>query len=683
MRKPLIITGIILSVLLLIQCGKEPPSNSIPSSIAWNKEQSVIIPAMGTQNTWSGFDVKKDAFAAAKNISKFIVWRNEKETKNLTLQYILKGFPVKVFINSKEVFKLKPSFEWGTFTAGIDLHKGFNLIEFRLSGKKNTFKIKAVTIGNEILEQRPHLETGQSFSRFHPAGSGKIKLGGDGEVKIRVVSFVNGEKKTREELLKPGFLSSSVDYTFEIPTLGFIQVIAQSGQWDVVEYSFTPQAQPKADNTSQYAGIMKEKPGIHIFLIDGCHADHLGVYGYHRDTSPNIDKFAEDCVIFDNAYANATFTRSSVASIFTGFHPHRHKLRILTNRLPKGLFMLPEFMKKQGYKTALLTEAGNISRFFGFSQGVDLYKKIFRRWDDPRYLKNNMNIFFAQWIEDYGPQGPLFTYIHFREPHFPIIPPPPYLDMYKPKEKRTGKPKGDRLIFNLKKMGEDGYKFSPEEVTDVIDDYDSTINHVDMQVGKLIDKLKQAGRYDSSFVIFTSDHGEALYEHKYWGHGQNVYNEASRVPFLIKFPKGFNLKGRVQRVVQLVDLFPTIAALFGDQRYFDGSNLLDSIKIEKLDDAFGYSTTFGMPPSIGMRFRHWYYIYHRYNNSEELFDLDKNPLTNIAGAKKSADMVLFFRSKFIDWYIQFDNIERTSQSVDLKKLPKEELENLKSLGYID
>jgi arylsulfatase A-like enzyme len=240
-----------------------------------------------------------------------------------------------------------------------------------------------------------------------------------------------------------------------------------------------------------------------------------------------------------------------------------------------------------------------------------------------------------------------------------------------------------RMISKLKKLGEKGHKFTPEEIEDVIADYDSSIRYVDSEVGKLLKTLKKMELYDPSYIIFTSDHGEALYEHQVWGHGQNVYEETSRVPLIVKFPAEKKLKGRIERVTQLVDIFPTFAALFGIKRYFDGQSLLESIKIKKEDDRFAFSITFGNPPSIGIRWRSWYYIIHLYNNQEQLYNLKIDPLKDIAAVKENKDMITFFRAKFLNWLIDFDNLERTSQAVDLKKLPKGEYENLKSLGYID
>jgi arylsulfatase A-like enzyme len=676
---------VLLAAVPLFHCGGDLPSTHLPPSISWENRQSVIRAADGVKNSWSGFDVTNDLFVANKNISKFILWRDRRENQTITLRYFLKGALVTIFINSKETFKLPPRNKTAEFTADIPLLKGFNFIEFRKSDA-SVLKIETLTVGDQPADSH-HLETGNGFSRFHAPGSGQLALTGSGKVRIRVVQFAGGREKIQEHVLEPGFLSRRISFPFHFQFPGFIQASTLSGAFDIAGYTQLKEVKGKEETNETAANswqplikqFTQEKPGVYIFLIDGCRAGHLGVYGYSRDTSPNIDRLARDSVIFDNAYANATFTRSSVASIFTGFHPHRHKLRILTNRLPKGLFMLPEFMREKGYKTALLTEAGNISRFFGFGQGVDRYKKVFRRWDDPRYLENNMYRFFCDWLTN---EGPLFTYVHYRAPHFPIIPPPPFLDMYKEGKPKGGKPKKDRLIFNLVALGEQGRRFYPAEIKDVTDDYDSTIRYVDAEVGKLIDKLKAEGRYESSLIIFTSDHGEALYEHGFWGHGHNVYPGTARVPLIVKFPAGMELTGRVERVTELVDIFPTLAGLLGEKRYFDGQSLLDSVNSREEDDRIGFSTTFGMPPSISMRWRSWYYVIHLFSGEQELFNLREDPLTNVAHREENKDVLTFFRTRFLDWYITFDNLERTSQSVDLKKLPRDEYENLKSLGYI-
>ena len=703
LKRKTIYLGLPVLLILLVYCSKKSDFNKLDPTFLWEKDQTTIETGSGFKHMWCGLAIEKDFFVAKKNITKFILWREKEEEKEIFIHYLLKGVSVDLLLNSKKICKLKPRYKLKPFKIKALLLKGFNFIEFKKRGVSQ-FKIKTIKIGDPTAAETHHISEGETITLFFPAGSGFIELKGKENSHIRKVEFINGKKNVSGEEIDPG----SKKFSFDFQTLGFLQVSARKGPLDITGYTFKKRIKKR----ESLEKVLKERPHIFIFLIDGCHVSHLGVYGYKRDTSPNIDRFAEDSVIFDNAYANATFTRSSVATIFTGFFPHRHKLRILTNRLPKGLFMLPEFMQKMGYKTAILTEAGNISKFFGFAQGVDHYRKVFRKWNHPRYLKNNTFKYFNNWMKT---KGPLFTYVHYRAPHFPIIPPPPFLDMFKKgaapptqnatpsadksrnskkvrflnkfvqsiNKKEKSKGKQNRVIFDMVKLMRKRHKFTSEEIQDVIDDYDSSIRYVDSEVGKLFKTLKKLGLYDSSYIIFTSDHGEAMYEHGVWGHGHNVYDETSRVPLIVKFPAGKKIKGRIERVTQLVDIFPTFAALFGEKRYFDGQSLLESIKIKKEDDRFAFSTTFGTPPSIGIRWRSWYYIIHLYNNREQLYNLKIDPLQDIAVLKENEDMVIFFRAKFLNWLIDFDNLERTSQAVDLKKLPKGEYENLKSLGYIN
>jgi len=249
---------------------------------------------------------------------------------------------------------------------------------------------------------------------------------------------------------------------------------------------------------------------------------------------------------------------------------------------------------------------------------------------------------------------------------------------------RPVKPKIDRnkrLIRRIAELRKTGHKFTEEEIQDITDDYDSTIRHVDSQLGELIKILKKKGLYDDSLVIITSDHGEALNEHGELGHGYNVFNETSLVPLVVKFPKHMNLKGRVGTVVQLADIFPTIADLLGKKMDFDGKSLLQSIKEKNINDNIAISTTFQRLQSFGIRWRHWYYMINLLDNSEKLFHLNLNPLNDCSD--KNPEIIMFFRGKFLTWLHRCDSLGEASQSIDLKKLPDDIRDELKSLGYIN
>lgn len=663
---------ILISALsLLIQCGPGPQFSEFSPVIVWGNSQNKIIASSGSRNIWSGFSIEKNIFMAKKKRGMFIVWRQQAGERDLLIEYASQGEPVKLFFNKKEVDRLPPTNKWIQFKARIKSNKGFNFIEFRKM-KKMAFKIKSMVFDQQEPSSEYDLPRGESFSSYFENGQGRFSVKGRGKLLIRQVEFINGEKQVNQSTISAGFLSGIKTHEFRFQNSGFLKCSCLSGHFMVTDFHYQSR---ERDQQKKSHFTFKEKPDIFIFLIDGCQAAHLKTYGYHRDTSPTVDALAGDGVVFDNAYANATFTRSSVATIFTGYFPQRHKLRILTNKIPKNLFLMAEFFKILKYKTSLFTEAANIAQYFGFSQGMDRYSCFSWMRDHPKYKKGEMMRQFCGWIQN---SSPLFSYVHFRAPHFPLLPPPPFLDMYKPAKKRQA---GRRLVYRLSELEKKKHRFTPEEIQDVCDDYDSTIRWVDSEVGKYIDCLRRRGLYESSLIIFTSDHGEAAYEHGVFGHGRNVYNETSRVPLVVKFPGNMNLKGRVDRVVQLADIFPTFSRMFGQKGEFDGQSLMDSIEKPDMDDTFAFSTTFTDRPAYAIRWRDWYYIINTVANREELFYLKGNPLTDVS--LKYPDVTLFFKTKVLTWLIDYDNLERESLHIDLKKLPRDIRHNLKSLGYID
>ena len=635
---------------------------------------------------WSGFRQRDAFFTSDRVIAKLILWRAESAEETMSLQYVLSKKKAELFVNSNKICELDPTLKQKTVVQTVPLQKGFNFIEFRMQDA-SILKLKSLSVSDKTIRENDGLgrKAEYTWTRYYARGKGIVELRLSGEVRIRQVQFNNGRSQVLESKRKSPFLSSTLQHQFEFAYPGYLEFASDDEGMAVTGCIFNEEEDHRRLSVPAAAkeSAQKNRPHVFILLIDGCHAEHTGLNNYFRDTTPHIDQLAQDAVVFENAYTNATFTRSSVASIFTGYYTHRHKLRILTNRLPKGLFMLPEFLKQKGYETALLTEAGNISRAFGFSQGVDNYQKVFRRWDDPRYLENNIFRFFCEWLErPRGDRVPLFTYVHFRAPHFPIVPPPPYLDMYK--ENKLGKD-ADRLIAKIDILGEGGHVYSEAEIADIVADYDSAIAYVDGELGKMIAHIKKLGLYDSSYIIVTSDHGEALYEHKYLGHGHNVYDETSRVPLLVKFPADQGRKGlRIKKVVQLVDIFPTFAALYDENRFFDGRSLFESLEDGgQYDDVMAFSTSFGSPPAVGIRWREWHYIYHMYSGKQELFNLEVDPLLDVSKEAENSVLTTFFHAKFLNWLLQFDNSQLESQSVDLKTLPQDVRENLKSLGYID
>ncbi|MCK4942948.1 MAG: sulfatase-like hydrolase/transferase, partial [Candidatus Aminicenantes bacterium] len=341
----------ILIVFLLVGCGKGPEFKEFSPVFIWKNSQHEISPVSGTRNLWSGFSIEDNFFLSTGRRGMFIIWREQAEEKDLLIEYSSKGEPVKLFFNKKMVDLLPPTNKWVHFKSRVKANKGFNFIEFRKM-KKKAFKIKTMLIDQQVSSSDYHLPQGEEFTMYFEGGYGRISVKGKGKLQIKKVEFINGGKQVEEKTITSGFLSGTKTHEFRFQTLGFLTCSCQSGHFQVMDYQYQTQEKKKESHIERHF-TFSEKPDVFIFLIDGCQASHLKSYGYHRATSPTSDALARDGVVFDNAYANATFTRSSVATLFTGYFPQRHKLRILTHKLPGNLFLMAEFFKILKYKTSL------------------------------------------------------------------------------------------------------------------------------------------------------------------------------------------------------------------------------------------------------------------------------------------------------------------------------------------
>jgi arylsulfatase A-like enzyme len=551
----------------------------------------------------------------------------------------------------------------------VQLNEGFNFLQFNKTANDvlKIASIKAQQSGDARTARR--LRQGETLAFFVDKGAGRIEFRGKGRLKITEVHFQDGSPSSRVSEPKAGFLSRRTLHTFSFDQPGYLAAAVESGGFDVCGYSFSPRAVERPPTAK--AALPKD-PDIFIFLIDACQAKHLGTYGYSRPTSPNIDGFAREAVVFENAYANASFTRSSVATLFTGLYPETHKVRILKQKLPKALLTLPVYLKSKGYRTSLFTSTGNVSDSTGFARGIDDYLSFIGEWRSGH--ERAIPAEFRSWLSH---PGPLFSYVHYMEPHLPISPPPPYLDMF------TNPGSGasvQRVIEDSQKLIDSGHPFALEEVKTVVDNYDSAIAFVDGEMGKLLKSLREKGLYENSLIVILSDHGESLYEHRFFGHGSVVYEETAHVPLVVKFPAAMNLKGRVRTVVELADVFPTVLDIFGQRLPLDGKSLLDAATMGQENDNVAVCCSFYASPDFGLRWRQWYNIINMGTGWETLYRAADPFFQEIREPEECVRT--FLKARFLDWLKRFSEIDERPVRIDLNSLPKNEIENLRSLGYL-
>lgn len=666
MQKKLIFS--ILPLILLTACQKAP--TPVPSHFLWNKDwQGIYEKESLKQLMFKDFTFKKECLVNATPQPQLLLWSKRSGMKEVKITYQLNGRPATIFMNwnMSGAGMLEPSHKFTEKTFSLDFKPGANFIILG-NDPKAELKIKKITVEkNEPFENT--LLEGESVSFFCMNENVELTLSGRGRVEIIQRSWVEGRDQPQRREIKLSLFNPSHEVALspQVPTLITLKTL--EGTARIASFS-------TSEITSQQKNPINikivEPKNVFIVLIDACQAKHLGCYGYSRSTSPNIDELSRDAVLFENAFANASFTRSSVASIFSGLYPENHGVRIMNDGLSKKLLILPEFLSGKGFRTAIFSAAATISENFGFHQGVDHYQAAFGQWKEFDKRKK-----FPRMVLDWlKPQEKNFVYLHFLEPHLPIIPLPPYLNMFgKPKDEKN------RVIDRIIDLIGAGHDFSDEEISEIINDYDSTIAYVDNEVGTLLKGLKDQGMYDESLIFFLSDHGEALYEHQVFSHGSNVYPETMHVPLLIKFPASMGLNGlRIKRFVQLHSIYPTIADIFGTRLTMDGTSLLETLGNPDIGDDFTVGRSFTEAAIYNIAFRKWFLLYHMNSNQRELYyHLGQKDLK-----RENPEMVKLLESYLFRWY---DRIQKNSLGgslkIDLKDLPTEQLENLKSLGYID
>ena len=319
----------ILAPLLLVPGCSREPSRDLPATIVWHKDQNLIRPENGTMNVWEGFRVDKDAFAADRDISQFILWHTRKEQVPLFIEYSLQGRKVELSVNVRRKKSLPPTaaFKWEKFN--LPLSRGMNFLQFTKKSK-DRLRIRSIAIGRRSQKLEPHLRPGESFDLFHFPGRGRLELHGRGKVEIVEQQEDGGILPIKTRMMKGNWISGKISLPIEFDRPGRLTVTGKEGDFNISSYSYAATPAIELDPKITF----KNNPNIYIVLSDACQASHLGTYGYQRPTSPQIDAFARDAVVYENAYTSAVFTRSSVATLLTGLYPDSHKTRVLQAALP-------------------------------------------------------------------------------------------------------------------------------------------------------------------------------------------------------------------------------------------------------------------------------------------------------------------------------------------------------------
>jgi len=320
------------------------------------------------------------------------------------------------------------------------------------------------------------------------------------------------------------------------------------------------------------------RPNVLIYLIDTLRLDHLGCYGYSRDTSPNLDTFARDSVLFTHLMPQSSWTKPSVASLLTSTYPNVHGAQDRPDVLREGLPSLAASLAEQGYETHGLITNTNILPLWGFGKDfhrfVDVDSADWVNCDDARVVER------AIATLDLAAGRPWFLYVHTMGPHDPYEAPDGYDRKFVPESYAGLGVAGERQRF--------------------IDQYDGEIAYSDLQFGRMMQALKERRLYDNTLIVLLSDHGEEFWEHGDTCHGKSLYEEVLRVPLLIKLPGNAHAGERREDLVEAVDIAPTLLDSLGLPAVngFQGKSFKGLIETGQATPRVGYASLVNLAHSI-------------------------------------------------------------------------------------
>ncbi|MBI2423737.1 MAG: sulfatase-like hydrolase/transferase [Candidatus Hydrogenedentes bacterium] len=359
-------------------------------------------------------------------------------------------------------------------------------------------------------------------------------------------------------------------------------VLARVYHPEAAQAAFTPQAEAKG-------------PNIFLVAVDTLRADYLPFYNAAIETkTPQLEAFLQDAIQYEHGYSQASWTKASFGTIFSGMYPECHTATTKTASLPQDVETLAEQLYKSGYYTQGYSNNPNIASIFGYGQGfveyVDLKPSLLfgasysasklsmyevlrqARARVDRAIKRKIRVeeyyqpapvvtdTVLSWIDGKpAPEGtPFLLFAHFMDPH------DPYMDPESPDggyaRKRMENPNKEEYHDRMRKA------------------YIGEIELFDREFGRFIQGLKERGLYEDAAIVLTADHGEEFYEHGGWWHGLTLYEEQTHVPYLVKLPKNAHGGTKNPQIARSLDIAPSLLQLAGAQPgpMMQGKSLFDA-----------------------------------------------------------------------------------------------------------
>lgn len=266
--------------------------------------------------------------------------------------------------------------------------------------------------------------------------------------------------------------------------------------------------------------VSGERLNVILVTVDTLRADHLGAYGYSRDTSPNIDRMAREGVLFSNARVAIPKTTPSLVSIVTGLYPRSHRIFELRVKLDQSIRTLAQALGESGYHTIGVCGQFNCHGKLGFSRGFHVYDDEFQPRAEAADADGKAPAFDPHverragelvdlaigYIGERPKEKPVFLWLHLMDPHAGYAPPEPYDTYYRG---RPPVPRGHWFGDELpvEKIHRKALVEGIRSFDFYVNRYDGEIRYMDAELGRFVDYLEREGLKDRSMLVFTTDHG--------------------------------------------------------------------------------------------------------------------------------------------------------------------------------
>ncbi len=381
---------------------------------------------------------------------------------------------------------------------------------------------------------------------------------------------------------------------------------------------------PKSiSNESSENDFLCKECNVLIITLDALRADHLGIYGYYRNTSPNIDSLAKQGVIFDNYISNGAVTFVSLPSLMTSLYPENSGFFLDPSDnsktyyffVPQNYIKLADELRFAGYHTVALINS-KIVKFTGALDGFD-EEEIFDSSNDSLVADRAIDVF------EKFKNKKTFVWIHFISPHTPYTPPYPYNETFFSDAFYNAT---RQVPANSTYPNKDEWYLGVNETDYYISQYDGEIRHIDNEIKRLLIALQDKGVLNNTLIVISSDHGEEFGEHSgYFFHG-SLFDQDLKVPLIIYNSRWPLNQTTIRQQVQAVDLYPSLLDILQIKKindHIDGKSFYDLIAGKNYTERVAISKTTSYD-SVSYRTRKWKVVVSP-DDLPEVYNLENDP----------------------------------------------------------